>query len=882
MVDVTTPQPDHAAILAALAVLFDPADVIELRAFPKGRKRTEAGYFDSAHWQDLANHAARLSDAGAAVYITLNPVDPQLLGRCSNRIESYAQVASTDKQVMRRRWLLIDLDPVRPSHTSATDSQLEAARLKAGAIYKHLEGLGWPAPQVAMSGNGYHLLYAIDLPNDDDVTALLKAVLQALADMFDDANTKVDRSVFNAARICKLYGTVANKGDNTTAAPWRLSTLVKTPERVLVTVDQLRSLQPTAPAASSPPTRSTPQSTFNLEDFLARHGLDYSTDMHGGRERFKLKACPFNSEHVNGEAAIFRHVTGKLGFHCMHDSCSGNGWKELREHLDGPRQHRAQQWDYDALDNLVNSTDTASTTASTTDSSAPEETEDQHRNAPSPSDKCLYGLIGDIAREACAANREVNPFAAGLAAIVALSAGLGRGCYLTIGDDWHHPRVFGLHVGRSGRGRKGTSTKLVTRLIKNLLVTHPDVAFKMHTGGLSSREGLVMMIHDGFKVGKSEVEPIYDKRLFVLESEFANVLHQGARDGNTLSSALREAWDGSSIKPATKTAPVHASDPHINLLGHITPGELIEMMRERELTNGFANRFLVIWAEQQALDPIPRFTTKERLDALTDRVAKVLRFAKADRFAETDRTRMVLSEAASQRYQELYCNELQDRSAGERVAGLMTRRAPYLLRLAMFFALTDLTQTIEVHHLDAALAWIRYWADSVKFIFASAFEEQATAKTQEAADAILGFLSTTASASRTEIMKKCFQGHTHKTVMDAALDELLHQTPPAIEVEVIPRQGGKGSGTKVYRKASAKSAKSAKSVDKQGYEPDSESLLNLLNLRNQVGPGIVESPDFAQFADFASTANSPQSEAGQQTSHDSQTSQGFDIDVEIF
>lgn len=878
MIDATIPQPDKAAILAALQVMFDPADVIELRAFHKGRKRIDSGYFDSAHWPDLADLAAQLSTNGSAVYVTLNPVDPQLLGRYSNRVERYAKATTTDMQVIRRRWLLIDLDPVRPSDTSASEAQLDAARLKAGAIYKHLEGLGWPAPQVAKSGNGYHLLYAIDLPNDDIVTALLKSVLQALGDLFDDANTKVDRSVFNAARICKLYGTVANKGDNTTVSPWRLSTLVQTSERMLVSADQLRSLQSITPAAPNPSTRSMPQRTFNLEDFLARHGLEHSTDMHDGRERFKLKVCPFNNEHVNGEAAVFRDSAGKLGFHCMHDSCNGNNWQRLRDLLDGPRQQRAPQWGYESLEILPNSTGVATMT----DSSEPEETDDQHRNAPKPSDQCLYGLIGDLAREAAASNREVNPFAAGLAAIVALSAGLGRSCYLTIGDDWHHPRVFGLHVGRSGRGRKGTSTKLMKRLVKNLLVRHPDVGFKMHTGGLSSREGLAMMIHDGFKVGKNEVEPIYDKRLFVIESEFVNVLHQGAREGNTLSSALRDAWDGSSIKPATKTTPVHASDPHINLLGHITPGELTELMRERELTNGFANRFLMIWAEQPGLDPMPSYTTKERLDALTDRVAEVLRFAKADRFAETDQTRMVLSEAARQRYQELYCNELQDRSAGERLAGLMTRRAPYLLRLAMLFALTDLTHTIEVRYLDAAMAWIRYWADSVKFIFASAFEEQAAAKTQKAADAILDFLSTTASASRTEIMKKCFQGHTHRTVLDAALDELLHQTPPAIEVEAIPRQGGRGSGTKVYRKASAKSAKSAKSVTEQEFEPDSDSLRNLLNLRNQVEAGIVEITDFAQFADFANKANSPESEAGQQNSHNSQISQGLDLDVEIF
>ena len=89
--------PDKSAILAALAVLFDTNDVVELRAFAKGgKKRTDAGYFDATHWPDLADHAARLSLSGAAVYVTLNPVDPQLLGRYNNRIESYATSTTTD------------------------------------------------------------------------------------------------------------------------------------------------------------------------------------------------------------------------------------------------------------------------------------------------------------------------------------------------------------------------------------------------------------------------------------------------------------------------------------------------------------------------------------------------------------------------------------------------------------------------------------------------------------------------------------------------------------------------------------------------------------------------------------------------------------------
>ena len=138
----------------------------------------------------------------------------------------------------------------------------------------------------------------------------------SLGERFDDARTKVDRSVFNAARICKLYGTVANKGDHTAAAPWRLSCLLDTPARVVVTVAQLDMVQPPAPAlamVATPGTRPEPiastrptAGSFNLEDFLAQHGMDYTTDQHDGRERFKLAACPFNAEHVNGEAAVFQ------------------------------------------------------------------------------------------------------------------------------------------------------------------------------------------------------------------------------------------------------------------------------------------------------------------------------------------------------------------------------------------------------------------------------------------------------------------------------------------------------------------------------------------------------------------------------------------------
>ncbi len=497
---------------------------------------------------------------------------------------------------------------------------------------------------------------------------------------------------------------------------------------------------------------------------------------------------------------------------------------------------------------------------------------DPHRNAPRPQPGCLYGLVGDVARAASKANQEVNEHAAALAYMTVLAAGLGRGCYLSVGDDWHHPRLFALHVGRSGRGRKGTSTKLATRILRKLEELHPEVAFQSHNGGQSSREGLAMKIHDGFKEGKNDVEPIHDKRLWVLESEFANTLHQTRRDGNTLSAALRDAWDGTGIKPATKTAPISATKPHINLLGHITPTELVDLMKARELSNGFANRFIVIWAEQPGLDAMPGFTSEEDLEVLVERTAEVLRFAQADRFAEGDHTRMELSIEARERYKKVYRDELQDRAGGERIAGLLIRRAPYLLRLAMLFALTDKSYRIELHHLDVALHWIRYWVDSVRFIFASAEEEERSEKVRDTGRRILEHIDTFESASRTDLMSNCFQGHITKDLLDAALDDLLKESPPAIEVEVRARTNGRGSGTKIYRRPSANPANSAKRVVSVEENGEGNERRTVRTVRNVEAASHIDPQDFADFAVFAQHAELSQEPAQRHTSQNSQTS----------
>lgn len=520
---------------------------------------------------------------------------------------------------------------------------------------------------------------------------------------------------------------------------------------------------------------------------------------------------------------------------------------------------------------------------------------DTHRNAPRPDPACLYGLVGDVA-QAGSNNTEANPFAIAAAMLAYLGAAVGRGPFMPIGDDRNHARLFMVHVGRSSRGRKGTAKKLIYRINNAVKALDEYLVPQVHRGGLSTREGLALMIHDGYKEGKNEVPAIEDKRLLVVESEFANILHQSKRDGNTLSAALRDAWDGTSIRPAVKTCRVWASDPHIGIIGDVTPSELRELMHARELTNGFANRFIFFWAEGDKVLPFPQYTPKDVVETLADRVAQVLRFAGADRHVDKDVMRMEFSPEAASLYARLYRGELRDRSAGEHITGLLDRRAPVLLRLAMLFALTDQTTVIAVNHINAAMAWVRYWVDSVKFIFQSAVDEAGAAATTDIAQRIVTYLATQGQATRTELTKGCFGGHVSKAALDKALDELITASPPAIEVQTVPRPNGQpGSPSKVYKPCAtpahpASAANSANSAEREAPWASAAGFgatRNVRSERNEVAAGTQSQPDFAQFAESASSQNTALTRMDIDTSQDSHSSQaeGGNLstdDVEVF
>jgi hypothetical protein len=214
-----------AEIQRTLDLLLEPGQVAELRVL-NTQQGTASGYFTD--FDKLAQAAAANSGKASGVYVTLNPVNPDLLARANNRVKKYVKETTADRDILKRRWFPIDFDAKRPAGISSTDVEHELALDRARTCREWLGSQGWPEPIFADSGNGAHLLYGVDLPSDDN--RLIERCLKALAARFDDAVVVVDSGNHNPARIWKIYGTLVAKGDDVPERPHRLARILDGPE----------------------------------------------------------------------------------------------------------------------------------------------------------------------------------------------------------------------------------------------------------------------------------------------------------------------------------------------------------------------------------------------------------------------------------------------------------------------------------------------------------------------------------------------------------------------------------------------------------------------------------------------------------------------------
>jgi hypothetical protein len=333
-------------------------------------------------------------------------------------------------------------------------------------------------------------------------------------------------------------------------------------------------------------------------------------------------------------------------------------------------------------------------------------------------DEAFHGLAGDVVRVLEPAS-EADPAALLFQGLVAFGNQVGRGPHFRVEADTHYTNEYVVLVGRTSKGRKGVSWG---QSLRPLAPADATWATDRIQGGLSSGEGLIAAVCDpvttrqpvkekGRVVDYEDVVTnpgVADKRLLVLETEFANVLKQTERQGNTLSVIVRHAWDTGNLRTLTKNNPVHATGAHVSIVGHITDDELRRYLSVTETANGFANRFLWVCARRSKVLPEGGEPDAQALADVQTRLAEAVAFAR--RVGEMRR-----DEGGRAIWREIY-GELSEGRPGLSGA-LLSRAEAHVMRLGLLYALLDCSAAISAEHLLAALALWQYVEQSVRHVF---------------------------------------------------------------------------------------------------------------------------------------------------------------------
>lgn len=317
----------------AIQQLHPDNELFEVRIISSDkRKKPASGYFKDADSLIKAFQSYDLRNTN--VYVTLHQINSALFSRQQSNHFVAGANSTQDHEVSGYKWLFIDLDPERPAGISSSDEELKKSFELAKKIYLFLKNYGFEEPVKAVSGNGAHLLYRINLKQTEENEELIGNCLKALSMLFDTDDIKVDTSNFNPSRVCKLYGTLAQKGSNTDERPHRFSRIIGNVQEVKPTDrDYLLKLVGELPKDEQEKPSSWNNykpSEFDIEDWMHRYGLRYVAKSYMGGTKYILDECPFDSNHKAPDSMITKSASGAIGFRCLHKHCQMYHWKDLR------------------------------------------------------------------------------------------------------------------------------------------------------------------------------------------------------------------------------------------------------------------------------------------------------------------------------------------------------------------------------------------------------------------------------------------------------------------------------------------------------------------------------------------------------------------------
>ena len=581
---------DANEIIHALRLWFQAGDVFEVRVLDAvsadyRREHIESGYFDYEHISAVPEALKRLLSF-RGVYVTVNPVNPDLLARAVNRLRPAGRNPTTaDTDNVRRRWLLIDCDPRRASGVSSSNSEHESALVKAREIRDGLSSLGWPDPIMTDSGNGAQLMYRIDLPADDG--ELVRRVIGEIAKASSE-QVAIDTSVHNPARIWRLPGTMNCKGDSIPERPHRMARILEEPQDIVsVSREQMQDIvshqsEDTQTDVPDDDWKHT-MPAFDLDSWIAQYCPELGSPQpwKGGR-KWIFPVCPFNEAHANKSAVLIQEPSGAVAFKCHHNGCSGNDWRALRELREPGCYDRREEANSDVdLSGILK----------------PNRIEKQEKEAPlfpNPGpvpDKLLSipGFIDDVVKLSMQSAPYPNRVLSFTGALALLAFLVGR----KVQDKRdNRSNIYLIALADSGTGKD-----------------HPrkvnfNIAFRAGVAGaigdaFASGEGLedALFMHPSMLFQADEFDCIFNTLKYSKDNRAESINEKllkfyGA--SNTIYPLRKKA--SAKKKDGTVHEIAHIVNPNLVLLGTAIPQYFYESLSRRVLENGLVARCIIVEA----------------------------------------------------------------------------------------------------------------------------------------------------------------------------------------------------------------------------------------------------------------------------------------------
>jgi len=285
--------------------------------------------------------------------LIVNPTDEQV----EQVISGPGGQTARDEDIDMLRWMFVDVDTIRVPHLKETDKgefdrlqhecstneEKARARVVAQKVLKFLEEKGWPQPILCDSGNGFHILFRVNLQNNPTNVHHIADCLKALkAEFASEPDADIDASVYNPARLTRAYGSTTRKGTDMPERPYRRNRIFEMKQPVGdVTLDMILFLATASPGYSKHNDGDLPEldPSFDPNDWIEHFVRQHAFSIEGEKEWqgnpiLATDFCLFAGRKHSGDEYKSGFIIGDtFGYKCFSDDCEGKTIKDIYKWL---------------------------------------------------------------------------------------------------------------------------------------------------------------------------------------------------------------------------------------------------------------------------------------------------------------------------------------------------------------------------------------------------------------------------------------------------------------------------------------------------------------------------------------------------------------------